>query len=57
MFCTTGSFMLTTPGVWAPGYGFPAPLTALGGFLFKDLVYLGVAILVTGESLRAARAR
>lgn len=57
MFCTTGSFMLTTPGVWQPGYGFPFPSVALGEFLVKDLVYLGVAILLTGESWRAARAR
>ncbi len=57
MFCTTGSFMLTTPGVWEPGYGFPFPSVALGEFLVKDLVYLGVTVLLTGESLRAVRAR
>ena len=54
MFCTTGTFMLTTPGVWEPGYGFPFPSVALGEFLVKDLVYLGVALLLTGESWRGA---
>lgn len=54
MFLTTLSFMLTTPGVWQAGYGFPF-LSSNGQFLIKDLVLLGAAIWTAGESLRAAR--
>jgi uncharacterized membrane protein YkgB len=54
MFLTTLSFMLTTPGVWQAGYGFPF-LGSSGQFLIKDLALLGAAIWTTGESLRARR--
>ncbi len=56
-FIITLSFMLTTPGVWEPGYGFPALSALPGQFLVKDLVLLGVSIWAAGEALRAARMR
>lgn len=56
-FIITLSFMLTTPGVWEPGYGFPSLSALPGQFLAKDLVLLGVSIWTTGEALRAARMR
>jgi uncharacterized membrane protein YkgB len=40
MFLTTLSFMLSTPRVWQPGYGFPF-LSGAGQFLVKDLLLLG----------------
>ena len=54
MFLTTLSFMLTTPGVWQTGYGFPF-LGSSGQFLIKDLVLLGAATWTAGESFRAAQ--
>ncbi len=54
MFVITLSFLLTTPGVWQPGYGFPALSPAPGQFLAKDLVLLGTAIWTAGEALRAS---
>ncbi len=54
-FIITLSFMLTTPGVWEPGYGHPALSALPGQFLAKDLVLLGVSIWTAGEALRAAR--
>lgn len=53
-FLITLSFMLTTPGVWEPGYGFPFPSALPGQFLAKDLVLLGVSIWTAGEALLAA---
>jgi uncharacterized membrane protein YkgB len=53
MFVVTLSFMLTTPGVWQEGYGFPA-LSLVGSFLVKDLLLLGAAIWTAGEALQAA---
>jgi uncharacterized membrane protein YkgB len=55
MFLATLSFILTTPGVWQPGYGFPFPSSSPGQFLLKDLANLGAATYTAGESLRAAR--
>jgi reactive chlorine resistance protein C len=52
MFVITLSFMLTTPGVWQEGYGFPF-LSGGGGFLVKDLVLLGAAVWTAGEALQA----
>lgn len=52
MFLTTLSFMLTTPGVWQAGYGFPF-LGSSGQFLIKDLALLGAAVWTAGESLQA----
>jgi reactive chlorine resistance protein C len=48
-FLTTLSFLVTTPGVLAPG-------SDAGGFLLKDLVLLGAAIHAAGTSLLAAAA-
>ena len=52
-FVVTLSFVLTTPGVWQAGYGFPFPSALPGQFLLKDLVLLGVSIWLTGEAMRA----
>lgn len=54
-FVITLSFLLTTPGVWQPGYGFPALSPMPGQFLAKDLVLLGAAVWTAGEARRAAR--
>ena len=54
MFLVTLSFVLTTPGVWQPGYGFPFPSPMPGQFIAKDLIALGAAIWTAGEALRAA---
>ncbi|MBA2334208.1 MAG: DUF417 family protein [Blastocatellia bacterium] len=53
-FLITLTFVLTTPGVWQPGYGFPFPSPMPGQFLLKDLLSLGAAIWTAGEALRAA---
>jgi uncharacterized membrane protein YkgB len=53
MFLTTLSFLRTMPGVLQEDHGFPA-LSLEGQFLAKDGVLLGAAILIAGESLRAA---
>ena len=55
MFLTTLSFLLTTPGVWQAGYGFPFPSPMPGQFLVKDIMLLGAAIWTAGEALRASR--
>ena len=54
MFLSTLSFILSMPGVWQEGHGFPA-LSLEGQFLAKDGVLLGASILMAAESLRAAR--
>ena len=54
MFLITLSFLLTTPGVWQAGYGFPFPSPMPGQFLVKDIMLLGAAIWTAGEALRAA---
>ncbi len=54
MFLTTLTFLLTTPGVWQPGYGFPCLSPMPGQFIAKDLVNLGAALWTAGEALRAA---
>lgn len=54
-FVITLSFMLTTPGVWEPGYGFGFLSALPGQFLAKDIVLLGVSISTAGEALHAAR--
>ncbi len=56
-FLITLSFLLTTPGVWEPGYGFPSLSGNPGQFLAKDIVLLGAAIWTAGEALRAAQFR
>jgi len=52
MFLTTLSFVITTPGVWQAGYGFPALAGFPGQFLVKDVVLLGAAIWTLADSLR-----
>jgi reactive chlorine resistance protein C len=52
MFVITLSFLLTTPGVWQEGYGFPS-LSGGGQFLVKDVILLGAALWTAGEALRA----
>ena len=49
-FLTTLSFLVTTPGVLAPG-------SDAGGFILKDLVLLGAALHAAGTSWLAAGAR
>jgi len=55
VFLVTLTFLLTTPGVWEPGYGFPFLSGMPGGFLAKDLIFLGAALWTAGEASRAAR--
>ena len=52
MFLTTLSFVITTPGVWQAGYGFPALAGFPGQFLVKDIVLLGAAMWTLADSLR-----
>ena len=52
MFLTTLSFVITTPGVWRAGYGFPALAACPGQFLVKDIVLLGAAMWTLSDSLR-----
>ena len=54
MVLITLSFLLTTPGAWQPGYGFPFPSPMPGQFIVKDIMLLGAAIWTAGEALRAA---
>jgi len=54
-FLLTLTFVLTTPGVWQPGYGFPFPSPMPGQFLAKDIMLLGASIWTAGEALRASR--
>ena len=51
LFCSTISFLFTTPGVTA---GEPV-LSLLGEFLIKDIVLLGVSLWTLGDSLGAQR--
>jgi len=55
VFLVTLTFLLTTPGVWEPGYGFPFLSGMPGGFLAKDVIFLGAALWTAGEASRAAR--
>lgn len=57
VFLLTLTFLLTTPGVWQPSYGFPFLSPMPGQFLAKDLGLLGMAIWSAGEALRAAQHR
>jgi len=56
MFLITLSLLLTTPGVWQPGYGFPALSPSPGQFLAKDVLLLGAALWSAGEAWQAAQA-
>lgn len=53
MFCTTLSFLLTTPGVWETSAGFPALSVVPGQFLVKDFVLLGAALWMCGDDWNA----
>ncbi|HXG84976.1 MAG TPA: DUF417 family protein [Pyrinomonadaceae bacterium] len=55
IFLVTLHFLLTTPGVWQPGYGFPFPSPMPGQFIAKDLALLGIAVWSAGEALRATK--
>ncbi len=48
VFLTTLSFLFTTPGALALG-------SDIGGFLMKDIVLLGAAVLTAGEALQASK--
>ena len=50
IFLTTLSFLFTTPGALAPG-------SDVGGFLMKDIILLGAAVLTAGEALHASSPR
>jgi uncharacterized membrane protein YkgB len=55
MFLTTLSFLVTTPGVWAPSAGgFPALSGFPGQFLIKDLALLGISLWTLGEAWKAS---
>lgn len=54
MFSIPLTFVLSTPGVWQPGYGFPFPSPMPGQFLAKDILLLGAAIWSAGEALHTA---
>ena len=51
IFCSTISFLFTTPGVTTGG----AVLSMLGEFLLKDVVLLGVSLWTLADSLGAHR--
>jgi reactive chlorine resistance protein C len=52
LFCSTISFLFTTPGVISGGFGL---LSMTGQFLVKDIVLLGVSLWTLGDSLGAQR--
>ena len=54
-FLTTLSFMVTTPGVWAPS-GPPLLSGTTGVFLIKDIVLLATSILLLAQALAYRRA-
>ncbi|MEO5889482.1 MAG: DUF417 family protein [Ferruginibacter sp.] len=51
MFLTSLSFLISTPGMWTIMEGLPVPTD--GGFILKDLIFLGVSIWTAGEALNA----
>ena len=55
MFLITLTFIVSTPGVWQPDYGFPFLSPMPGQFLAKDVVLFGAALWSAGEAYRAAR--
>jgi uncharacterized membrane protein YkgB len=58
LFLGTLSFLFTTPGVVpARVSGLPVLSAQPGQFLLKDLVLIGVAIWILGDSLQAVLAR
>ena len=55
MFLITLSFLLSTPGIWQPEYGFPYLSPMPGQFIAKDLLLLGTAVWTAGEALLASK--
>ena len=53
-FLTTLSFMVTTPGVWAPS-GAPLLSGTTGVFLIKDIVLLATSVLLLAQALAYRR--
>src|ERR1051325_5178134 len=53
-FLTTLTFLFSLPGWEKSLGGFPA-LSGSGGFLLKDVVLLGAALLTLGDSLMASK--
>jgi reactive chlorine resistance protein C len=53
IFCSTISFLFTTPGVITGGFGLLSGLP--GQFLIKDIVLLGASLWTLGDSLCARR--
>jgi uncharacterized membrane protein YkgB len=53
IFCSTISFLFTTPGVFTGGFGLLSGLP--GQFLIKDIVLLGVSLWTLGDALGAHR--
>ena len=54
-FLITLTFLLSTPGVWQEGYGFPFLSGKVGQFLIKDVVLLAASIWTAGEAFAATR--
>jgi reactive chlorine resistance protein C len=50
MFLTSLSFLITTPGMWTIMERLPVPTD--GGFVMKDLIFLGVSLWTAGEALK-----
>ena len=55
MFLITLTFLLSTPGVWQPEYGFPSLSPMPGQFIAKDVLFLSAAVWTAGEALNASR--
>ncbi len=55
MFIITLTFLLSTPGVWQPEYGFPYLSPMPGQFIAKDVLFLSAAVGTAGEALNASR--
>ena len=55
MFLITLSFLLSTPGIWQPEYGFPYLSPMPGQFIAKDLLFLGAAVWTAGDAIMAER--
>ncbi|MEO7522748.1 MAG: DUF417 family protein [Ferruginibacter sp.] len=55
MFLITMTFVLSTPGVWQPDYGFPFLSPMPGQFLAKDILLLGAAVYTAGEATVASK--
>lgn len=52
LFAITLSFLFSTPGIVEASLGFPALTIMPGQFLLKDIVLLGVALFIVGDSLQ-----